>query len=105
MMQDALRLHSGPKQKSFVSFPAETNGDLYRKSTQIIQIIYRAIISSDNYRLSLPVGTFIALTSPTRTTAQTRVGKWQTQVVRYSKDRVTSFFDPNISTATATEHN
>jgi len=83
-----LRLHPGPKQNSFVSFPAETNGDLYREATQIIQLIYRAIILSDNYRLSLPVGTVIVLTSPTRTTTQTRVGKWQTRFVRYIQDPV-----------------
>jgi hypothetical protein len=60
---------------------------------------------TDNYRFSLPVGSFIVLTSPTRTTAQTRVGKWQTRVVRYSNEPVRNFSDPIISRATATEHN
>jgi len=100
-----MRLHSGPKQNSFVSFPAETNGDFYTEATQLIQLMYMAIILSDNYRLSRPDGTLIVLTSPTRTTAQTRVGKWQKRVVRYSKDPVRSFSDPTICRATAKEHN
>jgi hypothetical protein len=50
-------------------------------------------------------GTFIVLTSPTRTTAQTRVGKWQTTVFWYRKDPVRSISDPSISRVTATEHN
>ena len=74
---------------------------MYREATQKIYPLYRVIILSDNYRLSLPVGSFIVLASPTRTTAQTRVGKWQTRVVRYCKDPVKSFSDPSISRATA----
>ena len=104
LMYDVFRLHSGPKQWSLVSFPAKTNGDLYRKATQLIQLIYRAIILSDNYQLSLPIGSFILLASPTRKTDHARIGKWQTRVVRYSKDPGGSFSDPTISKSTATEH-
>lgn len=100
-----MRLHAKPKQNSFVIFPAETHGDLYREATQLIHLMYMAITLSDNSRLSRPVGTLMVLTSPTRTTAQARVGKWQTRVVRYSKDHVTSFSDPSISRATPKEHN
>jgi hypothetical protein len=46
----------------------------------LIQLLYRAIILSDNYRLSLPIGSFIVGTSYTRTTAHMRIGKWQTSV-------------------------
>ena len=85
---------SQPKKGRFVQGGHTTN------STHI-----RGYYFTDNYRFSLPVGSFIVLMSPTRTTAQTRVGKWQTRVVRYSKDRVRSYSDPSISRATATEHN
>jgi len=100
-----LRLLSGPKKKLFISFPGEKKGANCTGERHNNFNFIQGYYFTDNYRLSLPVGTFIVLTSPTRTTAQTRVEKWQTRVVRYSKDHVRSFSDPSISRSTATEHN